>query len=134
MKKVVSDRNLDRDFFIDSAGTSSYHIGEPADRRMRSAAQRRGIELTSRSRMVSPRDMNEFDLVVAMDRKNYRELEALVTGAGRNNIRMLSDFLEDTWADEVPDPYYGGDDGFEQVLDMLEAACPKIVEELVTAD
>jgi protein-tyrosine phosphatase len=134
MKKVVSDRNLDRDFFIDSAGTSSYHIGEPADRRMRSAAQRRGIELTSRSRMVSPRDMNEFDLVVAMDRKNYRELEALVTGAGRKNIRMLSDFLEDTWADEVPDPYYGGDDGFEQVLDMLEAACPKIVEELVTAD
>ena len=119
------------DIFVDSAGTSSFHIGEPADKRMRAAASERGLELTSRSRMVSRRDFSEFDLVIAMDRNNYRELASLTEGVSPK-LRLLSDYLDDSWPVDVPDPYYGGDEGFEKVLNMLEAACPKILCELQT--
>ncbi len=132
LQSLVGQRNLGDRIFVDSAGTSSYHIGEPADKRMRAAAQNRGIELTSRSRMVSARDLANFDLVVAMDRSNFRELEAMISGVGRGNIRLLSDYLQGNWPEEVPDPYYGGDEGFEQVLDMLSAACPALLDELVS--
>ncbi|GAB5404266.1 MAG: low molecular weight protein-tyrosine-phosphatase [Aureliella sp.] len=131
LQSLIDQRNLADLVFVDSAGTSSYHIGEPADKRMRAAAKNRSIELTSRSRMVSSRDLTKFDLVIAMDRSNYRELEAMVSGAGRGNVRLLSDYLEGDWPDEVPDPYYGGDEGFEQVLDMLAAACPVLLDELM---
>ncbi len=117
------------DVQVDSAGTSSFHIGEPADKRMRAAAAKRGYELTSRSRMVTRRDFTEFDLVVAMDRNNYREL-SILAGSPHRKLVLLSDFLEGDWPRDVPDPYYGGDDGFEMVLDMLEAASPKILQSL----
>ncbi len=119
-------RSAGQDVFVDSAGTSSFHIGEPADKRMREAAQRRGYELLSRSRMVSRRDFDEFDLIVAMDRNNFRELSLLTEGI-HPKLKLLSDFLDDSWPKDVPDPYYGGPDGFEKVIDMLEAACPKIL-------
>lgn len=131
LQALIDERKLGDRVFVDSAGTSSYHIGEPADKRMRVAAKNRGIDLTSRSRMVSSRDMANFDLVVAMDRSNFRELEAMVSGVGRGNIRLLSDYLTGGWPEEVPDPYYGGDEGFEQVLDMLTEACPALLDELV---
>ncbi len=115
------------DVQVDSAGTSSFHIGEPADKRMRAAAAKRGYELTSRSRMVTRRDFSEFDLIVAMDRNNFREL-SILAGSTHRKLVLLSDFLEGDWPRDVPDPYYGADDGFETVLDMLEAACPKILE------
>ncbi|QDV27007.1 low molecular weight protein-tyrosine-phosphatase [Aureliella helgolandensis] len=114
---------------VDSAGTSSYHIGEPADKRMRTAAAKRGIELTSRSRMASSRDFAAFDLIVAMDKSNLRELHGLANG-GEGKLRLLSDYLDDSWPEEVPDPYYGGDEGFDEVLDMLVAAGPKLLAEL----
>lgn len=117
------------DVQVDSAGTSSFHIGEPADKRMRAAATKRGYDLTSRSRMVTRHDFSNFDLVVAMDRNNFRELSILAGGPTRK-LKLLSDFLGDDWPGDVPDPYYGGDDGFEKVLDMLEAACPKILDSL----
>ena len=117
------------DVQVDSAGTSSFHIGEPADKRMRVAAAKRGYELTSRSRMVARRDFSEFDLVVAMDRNNLREL-SILAGSPHRKLVLLSDFLEGDWPRDVPDPYYGADDGFETVLNMLEAACPKILETL----
>ncbi len=120
------------DVFVDSAGTSSFHIGEPADKRMRAAASQRGIDLNSRSRMVSRRDFSEFDLVVAMDRNNYRELASLSEGISPK-LRLLSDYLDQNWPRDVPDPYYGGDEGFAKVLDMLEAACPKILAELTSS-
>lgn len=125
---VIAQRSQ-ADIQVDSAGTSSFHIGEPADKRMRAAAAKRGYELTSRSRMVTRRDLSDFDLVVAMDRNNYRELSMLTNGPNRK-LKLLSDFLGDEWPRDVPDPYYGGEDGFEKVLDMLEAACPNIVNAL----
>lgn len=134
LQTLVNDRQLQQRIEIDSAGTSGYHIGELADSRMRAAAKRRGIELTSRSRMVEPRDFLDFDLIVAMDRKNERELERTrIEGAKHGaRIRLLSEYLTDDWPAEVPDPYYGGEDGFEQVLDMLEAACPQILDDLLS--
>ena len=119
------------DIQVDSAGTSSFHIGEPADKRMRAAASKRGYDLTSRSRMVTRRDFSDFDLVVAMDRNNFRELSILAGGPNRK-LKLLSDYLGEGWPRDVPDPYHGGDDGFEKVLDMLEAACPKILASLTS--
>lgn len=133
LQHLVAARGLTDAVFIDSAGTSGYHIGELADPRMRRAAKERGIELTSRSRMISPRDLSEFDLIVVMDRGNYREVLSLWEGPNAK-VRMLSDFLEDHWPREVPDPYYGGDAGFAEVLDMLAAACPPLLDALLGSD
>ncbi len=131
MKHLVAQRALQQSIVVDSAGTSSYHIGEPADRRMREAARRRGIELTSRSRMVSARDFDDFDVIVAMDRDNQRELLRLAGAGQESKIHLLSEFLDGDWPTDVPDPYYGGAKGFERVLDMLEAACPRLIDFLV---
>lgn len=130
LRKLIDERHLGDRVDVDSAGTSSYHIGEPADKRMRFAAERRGIHLTSRSRMINRRDFSEFDLIIAMDRSNYRELMAYVEGAN-SKVRLLSDYLDERWPREVPDPYFGGEEGFDQVLDMLHAACPKLLDELL---
>lgn len=122
---------LDEDVEVDSAGTASYHVGKLADERMRNAAGLRGIELVSRARLLSPRDLTAFDLIVTMDRENHRNTQALGTGSAASHVRMLSDFLDGPWPKEVPDPYYGGQDGFEFVLDMLQAAMPKLVAYLL---
>lgn len=130
LQKLVDRQGLGDQIQVDSAGTSSYHIGEPADRRMRAAATNRGFDLTSRARMVHPRDFAEFDLVIAMDQANLKELRTYPeASAGR--VQLLSDFLEPEWPREVPDPYLGEETAFYTVLDMLEAACPKILQSLV---
>ncbi len=131
MQKLLVDRKLSDRFEVDSAGTSSFHIGEPADRRMRAAAARRGYDLTSRARMIHRRDFGEFDMVIAMDQNNLRELRRYPEAAS-GRLCLLSDFLDESWPRDVPDPYYGGDEGFETVLDMLATACPKILEHLPT--
>lgn len=131
MQHLVNQRNLSQQIRVDSAGTAGFHIGKLADARMRAAATRRGLELTSRSRLVLPADLRIFDRVIAMDRSNYRDLMGLAPGAKNENVKMLSDYLEPSWPREVPDPYYGGEDGFEYVLDMLQAACPVILDEMV---
>lgn len=116
---------------VDSAGTAGYHRGEPADARMREAAERRGYALESLARQLEPKDLQRFDLIVAMDRENYANIHRLSHGPAPH-VRMLSEFLsDDQWPRDVPDPYYGGDDGFELVLDMLEAAAPGIIAEVL---
>lgn len=126
MIHLVQQAGLGDEIFVDSAGTSGYHDGDPADRRMRRAAENRGYSLDSRSRMVTRRDLKEFDLVLAMDRSNYAELNRLAEGPA-DNVKLLSEYLEGDWPEDVPDPYYGEDDGFDYVLDMLEAACPAVL-------
>jgi len=115
---------------IDSAGTLAYHQGEPADARMCEAAQKRTYQLKSIARKVIASDIEMFDLIVAMDTDNLNELEAMTT-ASKQHIRLLGTFLdgyEDNHdAPSVPDPYYGGAAGFEQVLDMIESACPTML-------
>lgn len=129
-RHYVEQRGAMEDFYIDSAGTIDYHSGKPADPRMRAAASGRGYTLTSTSRQVIPEDLDEFDLIVAMDRDNLWYLEEFA-GGPQARIRLLGSFLpeyrgEPGQALGVPDPYYGGAQGFEDVLDMLERACPGI--------
>lgn len=113
---------------VDSAGTTNYHQGEPADKRMRAAAAKRGYALESRARGVVEEDFDHFDLIVAMDKANRSDL---LRFGGAAEVVLFSDYLGDEWPREVPDPYYGGDAGFEQVLDMLEAGCGPLLESLV---
>jgi protein-tyrosine phosphatase len=115
---------------VDSAGTSGYQQGEPPDPRMAEAARRRGYTLAGRARAITSDDLERFDLIIAMDRGNLRDLEA-VAGKRPRQIRLLGEFLPAGWPSEVPDPYYRGDLGFEKVLDMLEEACPAILELLL---
>lgn len=129
-RRYVEQQGASGNVHIDSAGTIDYHSGKPADPRMREAASKRGYTLTSISRQVIPEDLDEFDLIVAMDRDNLWYLEDLA-GEPQAHIRLLGSFLPDyhgrpEQAPEVPDPYYGGSQGFEQVLDMLQRACPGI--------
>ena len=116
---------------VDSAGTHGYHVGEPADARMRAAAEMRGYELKSLGRKVTAADLDpdQFDLVLAMDAENHSILVEMA-GDAKTHIRMFSDYLDDQWPLDVPDPYYGEADGFEQVLDMLEEGCPIILQTL----
>jgi protein-tyrosine phosphatase len=114
---------------IDSAGTIAYHQGELADARMREVAAKRNYQLNSIARKTVAQDIEMFDLIVAMDHDNLYELEALA-GGKQDHIRLLGSFINDYTnesAPSVPDPYYGGLAGFEQVLDMIESACPNML-------
>ncbi|MDT3735640.1 MAG: low molecular weight protein-tyrosine-phosphatase [Denitratisoma sp.] len=130
-RKIIINRGMHEIIKVDSAGTHGYHIGEPPDPRTRKAALRRGIDLSSlRARKVIPQDFEHFDLLLAMDRDN---LELLKRGARPEHHAKLGLFMSyasrfDT--DEVPDPYYGGEQGFELVLDMAEDAARGLIEAL----
>ena len=130
LQKLVRELELHDRIKIDSAGTHAYHIGELADQRMRRAGKRRGLLFESRARKITEQDLTTFQVIIAMDRENYSR----IMGLGKKttaDIRMLSDFLNGDWPEEVPDPYYGGATGFEMVLDMIEEACPAIVRYLL---
>ena len=133
---LLNEQGNESKISVDSAGTAGYHIGKQADPRMRAAAERRGYKLLSRSRKLSERDLNEFDLIIAMDRENFADIELLMVSAvsPKAEVKMLSDFLGDEWPTDVPDPYYGGEEGFEYVIDMIEAACPAIVEHFLNKE
>jgi protein-tyrosine phosphatase len=108
---------------VDSAGTADYHVGEPPDRRAVAAARRRGYDLSSlRARQVQPEDFTRFDLVLAMDRANLSELESRRMPGASAQLNLFMSFAPDHEYDEVPDPYYGGVEDFERVLDLCEAA------------
>ncbi len=130
MRHLLAERDLEDYLRVDSAGTSAYHIGARADGRMRQAAQARGYPLDSRSRQVSPEDFQRFTLILAMDRENRRALLDLAGDQG-DRVRLLSAFLPAGAPEDVPDPYYGGPQGFETVLDMIEEACPAILDHLL---
>lgn len=116
---------------IDSAGTAGYHVGEPPDRRTRQAAARRGYDLSQlRARVVEPRDFEYFDLILAMDSENLRTLERRAPPQARERLRLFLEFAPGAGITEVPDPYYGGPNGFEDVLDLIEAASRGLLEHL----
>ncbi len=116
---------------IDSAGTAAYHVGEAPDRRTRQAAARRGYDLSQlRARVVEPRDFEYFDLILAMDRENLSALERRAPQHVRERLRLFLEFAPEAGVSEVPDPYYGGPNGFEDVLDLIEAASRGLIEHL----
>ena len=107
---------------VDSAGTAAYHVGQPPDPRTRAAAARRGYDLsTLRARSIESADFERFDLILAMDRENLTVLRQRAPAHARERLHLLLEFAPDA-PDEVPDPYYGGPNGFEEVLDLVEAA------------
>ncbi len=109
---------------VDSAGTAGYHVGEPPDPRTRQAAARRGYDLSElRARVVEPGDFERFDLILAMDRENLRVLRRRAPAQAHERLRLFLEFAPGEEAvPDVPDPYYGGPRGFEEVLDLVEAA------------
>ena len=130
--RLLAAAGLNQAFLVDSAGTGGWHQGQPADRRMREAAGRRGLDLPSRARQIEAADLQRFDHILAMDADNLaalRRLERQVAGSAR--IRPLVQHCRRSEAEEVPDPYYGGPEGFERVLDLLEDACAGLLEDLL---
>jgi len=129
---IVKNKGLSEKFEIDSAGTSGWHQGEPADRRMQSHAIKRGYHLTSLSRKFnSNSDFDYFDYIIGMDDENIRSLKNMARNSNDlKKIHKMTDFRKDWKYDEVPDPYYGGEQGFELVLDLLEDSCNGLLEKL----
>jgi low molecular weight protein-tyrosine phosphatase len=137
MRRLVAEAGLDGAVEVQSAGIGDWHAGEPPDERAAAAAWARGITLEGSARQVRPGDFRRFDLVIAMDRGNLRELLALAPDEeAAEKVRLLREFdpAATGAADlDVPDPYYGGERGFETVLDMIEAACRGLLDELRAA-
>lgn len=117
--QLLDEAGLTGAFEVDSAGTGSWHLGEPADRRMREAASRRGIALPSRARKVSSEDFSHFDVILAMDADNLATLRRLAPPEAREKITLFRHFDPDAPDADVPDPYYGDADGFDEVLDIV---------------
>jgi protein-tyrosine phosphatase len=123
MRHLVAAAGLQDVIELDSAGTRGWHAGQPPDRRARAAARRRGIGLAGAARQVSAADFARFDLVVAMDEQNLRDLLAIAPPGTAHKIRKLAEL-------DVPDPYYGGPDGFDTVSDVVTAGCARLLAEL----
>jgi protein-tyrosine phosphatase len=134
MRSLVREAGLEDEIELESAGIGDWHAGQPPDRRATAAAQRRGVTLEGTARQVGPRDFEDFDLLLAMDRDNMRELQALAPDTeAAEKVRMLREFDPESAGApdlDVPDPFYGGAQGFETVLDQVEAACRGLLESL----
>lgn len=131
MNHLLQREGLQGQYVCDSAGTIGYHQGSPPDERMRLAAQKRGIVLTGRARQLTPADFTRFDLILTMDRQNYWDVLALDQEKRyRHKVKMICEFCRRYTCREVPDPYYGGAEGFELVLDLLLDACEGLLAAL----
>ena len=131
-RKMVEEVRLDHCIAVDSAGTAGYHEGELSDPRSRSAGRQRGYDLNGRARQFTREDFANFDYILAMDQENLRALQTLApNAAAKAKVRLLRSF--DPSAElgaEVPDPYYGGSDGFNLVIDICERACRGLLDHL----
>jgi protein-tyrosine phosphatase len=134
MRHLVREAGLEDRITIDSAGTGGWHVGSPPDERATTAAARRGITLSGAARQVTVADFDAFDLLLVMDRENHAELlRRAPDDEARGKVRFLREFDPESRARgdlEVPDPYYGAERGFEEVLDLVEAACRGLLAEL----
>jgi protein-tyrosine phosphatase len=130
-RHVVQQAGLSDRFEIDSAGTSSYHIGDPPDPRTTSVARQRGVELTGAARQFQRTDLQTFDYILAMDEQNLANIKRLVSAPPRARVQLLREFDELASADRnVPDPYYGGPRGFEDVQDIVERSCAALLQHI----
>lgn len=118
---------------VDSAGTGAYHLGDPPNPRMQAAGDRKGLTVTGTARQIRSSDFEDFDLIVAMDHSNLEFLKSLAPQAG-HKIRLLRSFDAEATDDEVPDPYYGPDHGFDEVIDMVRPAAAGLIESLTATE
>ena len=134
MRHLLREQGLEDEIQIDSAGTGGWHVGAPPDERATEAARRRGIALDGAARQVRPSDFEDYDLLLAADRENVAHLRAIAPDEdARGRVRLLREFDPDSRGApdlDVPDPYYGGPGGFEEVLDLVEAACRGLLAEV----
>lgn len=131
LEKLIENKSLSRSIEVDSAGTSTYHLGDHPDPRSIAAARRRGYRLEEQlARQVSSNDFYDFDYVLAMDADNLQHLKSIAPKDGTATVQLLLDYSESP-TKSVPDPYLDGrPEGFEQVLDIIEAACHRLLEQL----
>jgi len=130
-QNLVRTRALERHYDVDSAGTGDWHVGEKPDLRSIEVARRNGVPLTSRARQVAPPDFGDFDWVIAMDRQNLTDLRALAREhGGEARIHLLREFDPEPGDREVPDPYYGGPEGFDHVFAMVHRSCAALLDHL----
>lgn len=131
MRHKIGAAGLEPRVHIDSAGTGGWHAGKRPDARMRHAASERGYDLSSFARQVTAQDLADFDLVLVMDQENRRDLRSFDRkGQHDAKVKFFCDFCTGHDAEHVPDPYYGGTDGFEHVLDLLEDGCEGLVQHI----
>ena len=129
MNAYISESELSNKILCDSAGTISHHAGEPADARMKKHALRRGFNLTSISRQVESNDFEEFDYIIGMDDDNMVNMQPFIQNMELvSKLSKMTNYCASDNPGYVPDPYYGGDAGFEQVLDILEDACKGLLD------
>lgn len=127
-RTYIEKNGKSRDYYLDSAGLISYHKGELPDERMRRHAARRGYKLTHLSRPITSDDFYDFDYIIGMDESNILKLKELAPGLEElNKIHRMIEFCDNPILDHVPDPYYGGEQGFENVIDMIESACENLL-------
>jgi protein-tyrosine phosphatase len=131
MNHLILKENLGDRFECDSAGTGNWHVGAPPDSRMRKAAKDRGLTFVGSARQFQAQDLQEFDLILAMDRDNYRNILALdKQGKFADRVKMMCDYCQSHPDKEVPDPYFGGAGGFSYVIDLLFDACGGLLKSL----
>jgi protein-tyrosine phosphatase len=131
-RRLLRERAPELDVDTDSAGTHDYHAGEPPDSRAMAAARRRGVDLSAlRARQVAPHDFELFDLILVMDEENMRALRSQAHAKYHDRIRLLMEYAPESARRAVPDPYYGGEQGFEDVLDLLEEASEGLIRALL---
>lgn len=134
MRHLLEAESLHDRVSVDSAGTGSWHVGNAPDRRARAEGTRRGVEISGASRQVQMEDFDEFDLLVAMDADNAAHLRAIAPSpeAAARVVMLRAYDPETPHGPDVPDPYYGGDDGFADVFELVEASCQGLIDELRT--
>jgi protein-tyrosine phosphatase len=132
MNHLVAEADIPSgEIICDSAGTNSYHIGQPPDRRMQVASRARGLPTEGTARAFTAADFEAFDLILAMDNENYRGIKALdPQGKYAAKVKMMCSYAQQHSDKEVPDPYYGGDAGFDYVIDLLLDACGGLLDEV----
>jgi protein-tyrosine phosphatase len=134
MRSLIEAEGMDGEVELDSAGTGAWHVGSAPDPRAAEAASARGVTLAGQARKIEPEDFERFDLIVAMDGSNLRDLRAIAPSQeGRGKVRLLREFDPASAGGrdvDVPDPYYGGEDGFGTVFEMVRAACQGLLDQI----
>ena len=129
MNHLIEQKEVGDRVTCDSAGTASYHVGSAPDKRMNAAAQKQGITLVGSARQFTPADFEDFDVILAMDNSNYRDILSLdKQGQYTGKVKLMCDFCRHHSDTEVPDPYYGGEAGFDYVISLLTDACEGLLD------
>lgn len=132
MRHLVNKENAADEIQLDSAGTAGWHTGKSPDARMTAAAMKKGFTMKGQARQVEPEDFERFDLILAMDQNNYDDLKGVRSecSAPRATLRLFCDFCIEHDETEVPDPYYGGTEGFDYVIELLEDGCSHLLDKI----